>query len=937
MEFKTGSLINFRNRNWVLLPEQDDRILKIKPLGGHEIETLRILKELHIDQIKPSTLPFPTEDDLGNIQSGKLLYHAARLSLRTGAGPFRSFGKLSVRPRPYQVVPLVMALRQEKIRLLIADDVGIGKTVEALLILKEMLERGKIQRFAVLCPPHLCDQWQNELSEKFGIESEIVSSATAGKLDRKYHSDDHLFKKLNAMVISIDYLKSEKFRSIFVDNCPEMVIVDEAHNAAASDSRNSSQQMRHALIKRISENEEQHLILLTATPHSGKEDVFQSLLGLLKPEFSSYYLSQLDGRSSEIRQVAKHFVQRRRQDILDWLDTNDFPERISEEISYSLHDDYLEIMQKTRALSKTYISSKEGRKERILMKQWAMLSLLRGIASSPAAGSLMLRKKMAQQELQDEEVDAIKNQLQLDVTDDGLGTLDHESIETPEITSYLSQEFRTLADKLETLGSLEFDYKAKRLLDHLLKLIKDGYRPIVFSRFIRTAEYLQELLSPKLQKEFGKSFNSVAITSTLNDEQRRERIQELCTSTTQRVLFATDCLSEGINLQEHFNAVIHYDLPWNPNRLEQREGRVDRFGQNSPTVQAITLSGEHTMDRAILKVLIRKIREIRNAIGVTIQVPNSKSLIESMSDEVFRDEEIQLDLALDLEKTSNARQELDSELERTKNREVQTRDIFKQLNINPQEISPDLVDSDQLLGDPTAVKSFLLEALGYAQARIVKDSPLVVERSNMSLQLWQALSTGDEKVTLALEAPYPEGYRYVGRTHPFVERLSSHLLKAAFDRSEEFTIRRASVISQAGIDQRHVIVLFRIRNVIRSTDRGHELVAEELHLWGYKGLLKDGNILSEQDSFNLLQVAQPTSERPFEIRSRDLHTAVQELKMNPSFLDQITRDRTKKLIESHSKYNDQVKSEKFIGVEPVLPPDPIAIYIIQPDLTGGLS
>ena len=137
MEYKTGSLIQFRGRNWVIMPEHNDQILSLKPLGGHELEALKILKELHAHEISSSSLSYPTGDDLGNISSGKLLYHAARLALRTGSGPFRSFGKLSIRPRPYQVVPLVMALRMDVVRLLIADDVGIGKTIEALLILKE--------------------------------------------------------------------------------------------------------------------------------------------------------------------------------------------------------------------------------------------------------------------------------------------------------------------------------------------------------------------------------------------------------------------------------------------------------------------------------------------------------------------------------------------------------------------------------------------------------------------------------------------------------------------------------------------------------------------------------------------------------------------------------------------------------------------------------
>ncbi len=937
MEYRTGSLVSFRGRDWVILPEVDERILSLKPLGGHELESLKILKELHAGDISSAKMDFPHRDDIGNITSGKLLYHASRLALRTGSGPFRCFGKLSVRPRSYQVVPLVMALRQEVVRLLIADDVGIGKTVEALLILKELLERGRIERFAVLCPPHLCDQWQSELIEKFGIESEIVSSATAGKLDRKYHGNEHHFKKLPAMVISIDYLKSEKYRAIFAENCPEMVIVDEAHNAAASDAR-ASQQMRYSLLKRISENPNQHLMLLTATPHSGKEEVFQSLLGLLKPEFKDYLLSKLDGRSSEVRQIAKHFVQRRRQDIVEWLDSKDFPTRIPIQRDYSLHPDYLEVMNNTRRLSKSYISNDGNKRERGLMKQWAMLMLLRGIASSPSAGALMLRNKVAKQlELADEEVDAVRHQLKSEMTDQGLGVQDVEVMEAPEVSDNMAREFRKLAEQLESLKGIEYDYKAKELLKNLVELVKDGYRPIVFCRFIRTAEYLQEILNPELKKAIGKSFDSVAITSSLNDEQRRERIDLLCDEAEKRVLFATDCMSEGINLQEHFDAVIHYDLPWNPNRLEQREGRVDRFGQSQETVKAITYSGDHSLDKAVLNVLIRKIREIREAIGVTIQVGKSESLIEAMSNEVFSDEQLQLHLALDAEKSKDARDRLSEELEKTKQRELQSRNIFKQLSIDPKSIEPDLVDADEVLGDPDSVREFITLALEYSGGRVVTENPLTVDKSSIDDALWETLRISRDRVEFAFEAPYPESKTYMGRTHPFVERLSTQLMKSAFERSEDIGIRRASVVYQKGISTRQVVVLFRVRNVIRSQESDKELVAEELYLWGYKGQLSAGDLMGPNECYGILDQVRATADVPFEQRAIALDQVTAELKGSKGYLEELTRERTKKLIDSHTKYSEQIKSERFTGVEPVLPPDPIAVYVIMPDLSGGFS
>ncbi|MCY4234029.1 MAG: hypothetical protein OXE59_09880 [Bacteroidetes bacterium] len=156
-----GKLVSLRGREWVVLPSDIPDLLIVKPLGGSEEESTGIYLPLGIkaDIPKDAKFDYPTPLDLGDITTARFLYDAARLAFRHGAGPFRCFAKLSFRPRAYQIVPLVMAMRQEVVRLLIADDVGVGKTVEALLILREMMERAQIKRFAVICLPHLCDQW----------------------------------------------------------------------------------------------------------------------------------------------------------------------------------------------------------------------------------------------------------------------------------------------------------------------------------------------------------------------------------------------------------------------------------------------------------------------------------------------------------------------------------------------------------------------------------------------------------------------------------------------------------------------------------------------------------------------------------------------------------------------------------------------------------
>ena len=169
-KFTPGTFVRARGREWLVLPESTDEILLVRPAGGLDEEVTGIAPA--VEPIETATFPMPRPDRPGDHNACRLLRDAARLSTRAAAGPFRSFGRIAVEPRPYQLVPLMMAMRLDPIRLLIADDVGIGKTVEALLIVRELLDRGEITRMAVLCPPHLAEQWQREMAEKFHIDAD---------------------------------------------------------------------------------------------------------------------------------------------------------------------------------------------------------------------------------------------------------------------------------------------------------------------------------------------------------------------------------------------------------------------------------------------------------------------------------------------------------------------------------------------------------------------------------------------------------------------------------------------------------------------------------------------------------------------------------------------------------------------------------------------
>jgi len=332
--------------------------------------------------VRPATFALPDPARSGDFRSCRLLRDAARLGVRAGAGPFRSSARLNVEPRPYQLVPLLMGLKLDPVRLLIADDVGIGKTIEAALLARELLDRGEIHRLAVLCPPHLAEQWQEELNEKFNIAAELVLPSTVTRLERHTAAGQSLFDLHPFVIVSTDYIKSSRRRDDFVRSCPEFVIVDEAHTCAFSADQRGGRHLRHQLISALARDPARHLVLVTATPHSGDEGAFRSLLGLLRPEFLDLP-EDLTGPQHEKarREVAQHLVQRRRADIRDYLHADTvFPSRAEAEFTYTLTPDYARLFRQVLDYARERVADEKfnfSEKVELLGVQRAVASLLR--------------------------------------------------------------------------------------------------------------------------------------------------------------------------------------------------------------------------------------------------------------------------------------------------------------------------------------------------------------------------------------------------------------------------------------------------------------------------------------------------------------------------------------------------------------------------------
>ncbi|ODS30896.1 MAG: helicase, partial [Candidatus Scalindua rubra] len=843
MSFSPGSLVSVRGRDWVVLPSDDKDLLVIKPLGGSEEEKTGIYLPLQLDGDHPvsAEFPLPTSEDIGDLATSQLLYDASRLSFRSGAGPFRSLAKLSFRPRAYQMVPLIMALKQNLVRMLIADDVGVGKTIEALLVVKELLERREIKRFAVVCLPHLCEQWQEELKNKFDIDAVIIRSNTQARLDREIHGDVSVYDYYPYQVISIDYIKSEQRRQVFIQQCPEMLIVDEAHTCARPAGAQKRQQQRHHLISDLAQKEKQHLMLLTATPHSGKAEEFQSLLGLIETDFESIELPT--ATQEERKNIAKYFIQRKRADVEKWMDEKTFfPKRDSGEFPYDLKPKYLHFFTNILAFAHGLTKTGEKHPGRKQLKYWTALGLLRGVMSSPAAGVMMLRNRIKKLPDEDETLEHETNPI-LDENYPGDSDFPPEHvIGKNKWTRTESQKLNALADELECLGNLEDDWKATYTLERIKNWLKQGYNPVIFCRYIPTAKYLGELLIEEIQKVYKKA-QVLVITSEDPDEVRKQRIEEL-DQKRPRVMFATDCLSEGINLQDYFTAVLHYDLPWNPNRLEQREGRVDRFGQTHPEVKAYLLYGsDNPIDGVVLKVLLRKVREIKRSTGIAMPFPeDSKSIMDAVLHSVLLNPEQTkktLQLGLDFGTSDPIRL---GEIKATKaydkaaEREKVSRSIFAQHSIKAKEIEKDLEQADQSIGDPKDVEFFVVSCVNdVLGAQIIEDKEgYQLFTTNLPPVLKSTLPE-EEQIAVSFFSPTPEGYQYIGRNHIFVEQLCQFIMANSLAHDIRHGAARASIIKTDVVDIKTTILLFRVRNVIEEKNGTNQIVAEEMIIWGYKG------------------------------------------------------------------------------------------------------
>jgi superfamily II DNA or RNA helicase len=947
LDYPAGTLVNARGRDWLVLPGSPEGTLLVRPLGGHEDETTVLLPQ--IDNFAAATFEPPTVDDRGDASRARLLRDALRLSFRASGGPFRSFARLAVTPRNYQLVPLMMAANQDVTRLLIADGVGIGKTIEAGLIAAELLATGETQRLAVLCSPQLAPQWQSELRHKFGIDAQLLLPSTVNRLMRSVPFGSNVYQHHPYLVISTDFIKQKTRRDEFALHCPELVIVDEAHTcvAPAGVGKSSQAHLRYALLRKLADNSDRHLLLLTATPHSGDDTAWQSLIGLLDDRLANLP-ADLSGRDREDdrKLLARFMIQRQRADIREYLNEDTpFPERETTETAYKLTAGYRQLFDDAMDYVREQVADPKLSAVRQRVRWWSAIALLRCLASSPAAAAQTLLNRSAVAAADDEnEVDAYAEPRVLDTDLDD--TLEAEDVtvgadtgDTDTPNTAARKRLRELASAAAALKGPRSDAKLKRLIPLVKELLDEGYHPIIFCRYIPTADYLAEHLTSALSKV--KELKIDAVTGTLPPEERESRVDNLSAHDGPRLLIATDCLSEGINLQDGFTAVVHYDLAWNPTRHEQREGRVDRFGQQAPTVRTVTYYGEDNgIDGIVLQVLIRRHERIKRSIGVSVPIPVDsttvmKAIWESLLLRGKEAEQLTLDLAEATSKSLAERVEV--EWTNAAEREKASRSRFRQAGLKPDAVEQALTEVRRALGGPADVETFTRTALSLMGAAIsdTSDGFTATVDTLPAAVRDQLPPTKSGRLHFHSSLPVPAGHSVLTRTDPTVDALSRYVLDAALDSRLDPAARparRAGVMRTRAVGKVTTLLMVRHRLEISIPGSAATVthVAEEATFLGFTATGDTLTWLRQAEVDALLSLT-PSGNVDDALARTQLGRAMGRLRALTKHLTTAGKDAAKDLVSEHQAVRSASKTSGRPPTVRFLPPaDVLGVYVFLP-------
>ena len=516
--------------------------------------------------------------------------------------------RCGIEAQDYQLDPVARALRMPRVSLLIADDVGLGKTIEAGLVAQELLLRHRARTILVVCPADIQIQWQSEMREKFGLDFRIIDTQFMRQLRRTRGLQVNPWTHYPRLITSMDYLKRDRPLQLLRETLPpgetpfprrfDLLIVDEAHNVApAGSSHYALDSARTRAIRAIAPHFE-HKIFLSATPHNGYPESFSALLELLDTQRFAR------GVAPDREQLGRVLVRRLKSELPARFDgTPRFPRRELEaiEVSYSPAERALHrnLNQYTRLRLEHAASEGES-----LAGQWVMKLLKKRLFSSPQAffDTLSKHRETLERGAAPKAAPRVMPGVlkrQIESLDDTFADDQQHEIELGEALESSAPALRALEKReIELLDAMANaasqlcagDAKSRALIEWLRAITQHngewtGERAIVFTEYRATQKWLHGLLAAAGLAEKGRLKTIYGGMDTDEREAIKNEFQAHPDQAPVRILLATDVASEGINLQNHCSRLVHYEIPWNPNRMEQRNGRVDRHGQRAARVQ----------------------------------------------------------------------------------------------------------------------------------------------------------------------------------------------------------------------------------------------------------------------------------------------------------------------------------------------------------------
>lgn len=698
-----GQLVEVRRRQWVVMDIQRSAPALGECANSQNLVTLASLDEdamgeslVAVWELEPGAraldvAELPKIEGFDSCDRLEAFLDAVRWGATTNAdrnllqSPFRS----GIEIQDFQLDPLVRAIDMARVNLLIADDVGLGKTIEAGLVIQEMIVRHRARTVLIICPASLQVKWRNEMHEKFGLEFRIVDTQFVKHLRRERGIHANPWSSFPRLITSMDWMKSGDGLRLIKDILPphityprkfDILLIDEAHNVAPSAaSRYALPSQRTRLIRTIAPHFE-HRLFLSATPHNGYTESFTSLLELLDDQRFAR------GVMPDEKVLQRVMVRRLKDDLVDEHGQRIYAKRELMPLPVEYTPEEREIHKLLKSYTQSRSHAETGTKSEY-GTDFINKLLKKRLFSSPMAFATTLakhRQSIANRGEHREPIamkerilhKAILRSEEEYADDEQIEEAQDEALEAAtELAAPLNDEQRNMLDKMSAWADRaknKSDSKAKAILAwldvHMLTKGKSNKaRVILFTEYRATHSWLMQILATS-----GWGGERLMVLHGGTDPEERERIKAAFQANPDdsavRILLATDAASEGIDLQNHCNYLIHVEIPWNPNVMEQRNGRIDRHGQRQKKVciwhpvgagmvdATVEMKpGDIVGDHEFLMRAVKKVDSIRQDLGCV------SAVITQQIEEAMLGRRVEMDTRDIEDKAANARKFVASE------------------------------------------------------------------------------------------------------------------------------------------------------------------------------------------------------------------------------------------------------------------------------------